>query len=51
MTQKWLNHVAIIANHKERVDELNINELINYWRAGSTTRQNAVASLEEIELV
>ena len=50
MTQKRLNYFAIKANYKEQVDELTLNELIDYWRAGSTTRHNAVASLQEIDV-
>ena len=47
MTQKRLNHISIFLNHKQYVDELDIEELVDEWRSVSTIRQNSVASSYE----
>ena len=49
MTQKRLNHLAILHNHTSRVDYLDLDEIIDLWREVSQTRQNAVASKIEAE--
>ena len=48
MTQKRLNHLALLHNHKQYVDGLDVDELIDEWRKVSTTRHNAVAPSEEV---
>ena len=48
MTHKILNHLALLHNHKQYVDGLDVDELIDEWRKVSITRHNAVASSEEV---
>ena len=42
MTQKRLNHLAFISSHKDIVDALELDEVVDEWRTGVTVRENAV---------
>ena len=45
MGQARLNHIAVVASHKEVTDDLDLEELVDSWRIGITAREYAVAGI------
>ena len=43
MGQARLNHLAVVASHKEVTDDLDLEELVDSWRSSIAARENAVA--------
>ena len=43
MGQARLNHLAMVASHKEVTDDLDLEELVDSWRSSIAARENAVA--------
>ena len=44
MTQKRMNHLALISSHKDMADALESDQVVDEWRTGETVRENAVCS-------